>query len=370
MLGFLKRNFKQREIDIEFRRKVVHENSRWAVILLILISISQLVLIIIEAFNVLPWNRETFIFRISVLLVSAIIATLLISARRNPRMHKYLLYMMVMLNVIGLIAGTFFILYFTTVGNFSLTVFLLVVYVLSLSYVLRPCFFTLVYFIVYTIIIIHLSNTFDLTDIYIGEIISAGIFLLLMGVGSSLSYLRYKRLFAQEKKVEEINKQLEITTMTDELTGLNNRRRTMDEINTRINLFKRYGTGFTLSMVDIDNFKEVNDKHGHSAGDDVLREFSGFLQSRLRTSDFIGRWGGEEFILILPNTEEEDAYKLMTRLQDEISTHEFNGLRIAFSAGLCACREGMSLNELISCADDALYTAKDSGRNRTDIYNN
>lgn len=121
-------------------------------------------------------------------------------------------------------------------------------------------------------------------------------------------------------------------------------------------------------MLDLDNFKQLNDSQGHMAGDEVLRRFASDLRSTLRQSDIICRWGGEEFILLLKDTTPDQARELgeKIRQQTERNTISFNGsdLQITTSLGLAQLHAGESLEQLITRADRALYRAKQSGRNR------
>lgn len=369
MFNFFIQNLKKKEISNAFRHKVIQENSRWSLILLLLVATSQVILIIAEAFNLLPWDRTVFMFRLIVFAVSIVFSILIFIARKSEGLYKYLSFVMIMLNIIALGAGTYFVIYYLTVGNFSFTIFLMVVYLLSISYILKPCFFTVIYIIIFGAIVAHIYSNFDSSIIYIGETISAGIFLLLMAVGSSLSYSRYKKSFSQDKKIQEINRKLEMVSQTDELTGLPNRRRTIEELENQIDLSTRYKTGFTISIVDLDYFKNINDTYGHNTGDDILREFSGLLKSKLRLSDFFGRWGGEEFLLILPNSTDAEAQTLLKRLLKEINEHSFcDDIRLSFSAGICEYESGIEFNQLIKYADTALYLAKENGRSRTEIH--
>jgi len=368
-LGFPKRSSIRNEITREFKDKIVFENTLWSMILLAVVAFSQIVLILLEALSVLPWDNETFFFRLTVTAVGTLFSALLASVRKNKSLRPYLTFIMILLNIIALISGVFFVIYFASSGNFSFTVFLLVVYLLSLGHFMRPCYFSIIYIVVFAATIVIIYSKLDPSVIYIGELITSGVFLMVITVGSMMSYSRYFRLFNQEKQLEAINKKLELISETDELTGLFNRRRISDEMEKLIAVSERYNSIFSIAMIDIDHFKQINDTYGHNTGDEILRELAGLIKSKLRTSDLIGRWGGEEFILILPNTTPEDSGILLSRLQKDINGHSFyNGIQIAFSAGICGFISGTSLSQLIDCADRALYNAKENGRDRTEIF--
>jgi diguanylate cyclase (GGDEF)-like protein len=123
-------------------------------------------------------------------------------------------------------------------------------------------------------------------------------------------------------------------------------------------------------MVDIDHFKMVNDTRGHLAGDAVLRETASLLRSRVRESDFIGRWGGEEFLIVCPETAMKGAARLAEDLRSVMERHIFAGVGIkTASFGVVTVTRGSSVDRCISMADEALYAAKRAGRNRVAFGN-
>ncbi|MDP3814810.1 sensor domain-containing diguanylate cyclase [Pseudomonas sp.] len=155
---------------------------------------------------------------------------------------------------------------------------------------------------------------------------------------------------------------------TDQLTELLNRRGFDLLANQALQEARRHNSPLCALLLDLDQFKELNDKHGHLAGDEVLRGFANNLQSDLRQADIICRWGGEEFILLLKDTRPEQARELgeKIRQQTELSrfTHNGSNLQITVSIGLAQLQADDALNQLIARADRALYRAKQSGRNR------
>ncbi len=161
-------------------------------------------------------------------------------------------------------------------------------------------------------------------------------------------------------------------TMTDELTTLFNRRYFMQMAEKELNRTRRYGHALSLAIFDIDFFKNVNDSCGHSAGDRVLITLSQILKKRLRKTDTAARLGGEEFGLILPDTNLENAYVVTEDLRKVIAGtpvyYEGNKISFTVSIGVTACSPGtLYVEELLRAADKALYRAKDEGRNRTII---
>lgn len=155
---------------------------------------------------------------------------------------------------------------------------------------------------------------------------------------------------------------------TDELTGLANRRDMQNRLNTEFSRFKRSGHHFSVVLIDLDLFKRVNDDYGHDAGDIVLQQFSELTRTVVRQTDVAARWGGEEFLLLLPDTTLLQALALAERLRADVAATEFRHrgeiLPVTISAGVCSISKANSVNELLKQADIQLYNAKDAGRNR------
>ncbi|MGE7878640.1 diguanylate cyclase [Peribacillus muralis] len=157
------------------------------------------------------------------------------------------------------------------------------------------------------------------------------------------------------------------SVLIDELTQVYNRRFLEDTLPRHFNDYKRSGKSFTISIIDIDHFKRVNDQYGHAVGDYVLAEFAQFIKSNIRSSDLICRFGGEEFVLIFPDTSNEQAKHKLTRLIKDFSTKEFihegQAFSITFSAGVFTVEnEHVTPKEALEEADTSLYEAKRTGR--------
>ena len=151
----------------------------------------------------------------------------------------------------------------------------------------------------------------------------------------------------------------------DSLTSLLNRYAIEEDMRSYIQEAKRYTLALSIIMVDIDNFKDTNDYYGHLAGDQVLKDFAWILQKTLRQTDKIGRWGGEEFMILLPHTPYEEALELAERLRNQIMIHSFeNAGHKTASFGVTEYKYSESLTSLVNRADQALYTAKRRGKNK------
>ena len=167
----------------------------------------------------------------------------------------------------------------------------------------------------------------------------------------------------------EKNRELHQLSITDGLTGLYNRKHVMDLFDMEFVRTQRYGTVFCVLIADIDHFKTINDTYGHLAGDAVLRRIADCLRQTVRETDHVGRYGGEEFLIILPATDTPGAMELGQRIRHSISQLEFHDNGQAFSmsvsVGLAHCTDSDgSVEAVISRADTALYQAKAGGRNQ------
>jgi diguanylate cyclase (GGDEF)-like protein len=156
----------------------------------------------------------------------------------------------------------------------------------------------------------------------------------------------------------------------DELTGFYNRRHLLELLENEKNRSLRGNTSFTIAILDIDHFKQVNDTYGHQAGDEVLRRVSTAIRNTMRNTDFCGRYGGEEFVLVLIQTDLKEAMICAERMRANIEKCRFpgigDGFRITASIGLSQYHLREEIDTMIARADRALYRAKEGGRNRTD----
>lgn len=166
--------------------------------------------------------------------------------------------------------------------------------------------------------------------------------------------------------LRDLNDALREASTHDVLTGLANRRLLMDRLREEADRSARLGYPFVLALVDVDYFKRINDSLGHDAGDHVLRVIAECLQQGLREYDVCGRWGGEEFLLILPHTLIDDALTVVNRLHEDIRRLRFvedQRLSLTASIGVACHQPGASFADTLTRADDALRDAKNQGRN-------
>ncbi len=179
------------------------------------------------------------------------------------------------------------------------------------------------------------------------------------------------RLSAQKKELGDalaLNREL---ATRDALTGLLNRRAMVELLAREHPRIERGQGPLAMALLDIDLFKRINDDLGHGAGDEVLRRFAALIKSQLRAADALARWGGEEFLLLMPGTRADHARVVLDRLRDAVAGGGFEAiapqLKVSFSAGVAEVLEGETQDAAIDRADRALYRAKQAGRNRVEV---
>lgn len=177
---------------------------------------------------------------------------------------------------------------------------------------------------------------------------------------------------AMKNKVDELysmTNSLEEKANKDTLTGISNRDSFEDMFSFEIQRAKEENTVLSLMVFDIDNFKIINDTFGHQAGDNILIEITRIISNNMKTSDIFARWGGEEFVILMPNTKLDDAFTFSQKLRELIEQHVFNyNDKITASFGIAEFNENDTKNTLFEKADEALYLAKKNGRNRVEKH--
>lgn len=199
----------------------------------------------------------------------------------------------------------------------------------------------------------------------------SGTILVMMYTGSSIHRLRER----SKQQYVDLQDALELNTMlatTDELTGLYNRRYFMETITQQKALSERDGSDFVLCFCDLDNFKQINDSFGHHTGDIVLQKFAQILASSIREIDYAARFGGEEFVCLLVNTDLSLAKKVTERIRSSFANYNFSDiaptLNATVSIGVANFKQFYTIQETLMCADDRMYLAKRLGRNRVVDY--
>lgn len=189
-------------------------------------------------------------------------------------------------------------------------------------------------------------------------------------IGGNISALRHA-LATSRKELHVSLDTIKEMAIRDDLTGFFNRRHLMELLETENNRSIRSGSVFSLAMLDLDKFKNVNDSFGHQAGDNVLKTFSTVIRSVLRKTDICGRYGGEEFLVVLTQTDLNEAKifaeRIRSRVEESINLNFGQNTKITVSVGLAEHRKNEDVEKTIFRADEAMYKAKKNGRNRVEV---
>ena len=207
------------------------------------------------------------------------------------------------------------------------------------------------------------SSTFELALVWLYFSLILGRCLLLSVNANEMR----ARLADSRRKLAASLDQVQRLAREDELTGILNRRSLIAALERERSRAERSGVPFSIAMIDLDHFKRVNDTHGHTAGDEVLRALATTVHDTMRVTDVFGRWGGEEFLMILVGDAPGLAVKVMERIRTAVAAKNWPSispeLSITMSAGIASHRKGETIEQLLHRADLSLYQAKDAGRN-------
>lgn len=182
--------------------------------------------------------------------------------------------------------------------------------------------------------------------------------------------LLHEEYESKQSQLLNLNHQLEKLASTDPLTGLKNRRFFQESLLANIALFQQNELPFSLLIIDIDRFKSINDTYGHPVGDLVLTELAQLLVSASREDDIVARFGGEEFVIIIPNTNQENAILAAERYRSKTETANWGEYHVTVSIGAATITQEDTDQSLLQKADQALYNSKKSGRNQVTHYSN
>lgn len=182
------------------------------------------------------------------------------------------------------------------------------------------------------------------------------------------SFLNEKIILEKNMELKKKNSVLNELTMRDSMTDLLNHKNSLRRLKEEVDRAKRINYPLSVAMIDLDNFKLVNDNYGHQTGDEVLIQVAQILKENCRATDIIGRYGGEEFIVIMPDTRDRDASLLLQRIQTRIEETRFkDGVHITLSCGISELN-GESVHGILKSSDIMLYEAKKKGKNRIEVY--
>ncbi len=356
----------------EFNKRLITENIRRFIYLLGIVIFSQIVFMILEIVGVVNWYTAIFFMRILIIfLCLAFILTIhLIQKNTFKKKFTYLEIILTIMQILTILIGCYFVIFMFNSGIYSFSTLLLVSFVASLTCVKNPYYAGLVFIIVFAAMSIFINVSILSFSLWYGEFFIGLVFMILLYIGNIMNYNRHLKLFLQEKEIKDMNEQFKIMSQTDDLTGIYNRRKITEVIDDYIGLSQKHHKSFCIALIDIDHFKNINDDFGHSTGDKVLYYFSSNIKFLMHSTHVLSRWGGDEFIVVMPNCNDQEGSKVIEDIRIGIERYRFPDVgQVTFSAGISSYEEGDDISKLIDKADIALYASKKKGRNQINVYN-
>ncbi len=367
-----KLNKKDKELEKEFNRQMILDNSRRFIILLSAVFLINLFFIIAYLLNKFenkdyPFSAMIYIAAASIIFITALI--LLRKKSENNDMTLAISIVITFIHALMLALACYLTIRMYGNGNFSFSVFLILAFFVSISHLRWPYAYGTLLVALFIGLSIYVSNTFQVPGDFTTDSIFTFTLVILINLTSILSYRKYWQIFLKDKEVGRMNAKLTEMSEKDMLTGVYNRRKIYEKLREFIKHAQRYKNPFSVVLLDIDKFKRVNDTYGHITGDYVLKELTRVINANLRESDTLGRWGGEEFIIFLPNADVKAAFSFTERLREIVENHIFDEVgQVTFSAGICGCKPAYSIDNMIERADLALYQSKQTGRNKVSMF--
>ncbi len=351
---------------------IIHENSRKLIWILTFLSAALFFLFALNVFGIARDDAAIEVSLLTALLLSVSFMFALIICTEKTKESKKTVVMIIaiaILYAVTLIYGCYFTIYMFRIGRNTYSIFYVAALVISSAHFKRIYTGSAVILFAYVGLNIYLYTNSYFDEFFLYDILESFIVVLIIGFINSINTRQYIKSFLKTIKIEHMNTKLLSMSESDPLTGIYNRRKALREIEEQVEYFKRYGGTFCVAMLDIDKFKRINDKFGHSSGDGVLKEITDVIGSNLRENDMLARWGGEEFIIVIPNSDKDSAYNLIDRIRKIVNAHDFGEVgEVTFSAGVCQHTSEYTVDSIIDKADFALYLSKQLGRNKVSIF--
>lgn len=306
------------------------------------------------------------------LLVFMIVLFLVTRKLRNRKECNTAMKVLQYVAVAVILASGIAIVTFDQLVTTNISPFILICVVVGLVFLLRPMYTLITYVVSYIAYYIMISLTISDSQILLSNRVNG---ISAIGIGYLISVLMWYYSYlniTQKRHIELHQRQLEQMAYYDPLTDLPNRRLLEKMIEKEFSLMKLYRHETVIIILDIDNFKIINDTYGHLAGDLILRQLADLLKSFVRERDTVARFGGEEFLILMPKSPMDEGYQFAERLREEIMNHKFfigsSELQVTASFGISSICDitSKTFEDYYILADKALYIAKQKGRNRVE----
>lgn len=366
------------KIPSEYKREYIdvicRENFTRMIVIAVLLAIAEP---LIAVFLQSPGSAD-FYNSMGIALFALIFLPVLYYFKNNTeRLSKFWIMTMQTLFLTGILAAGILLSLYEQSTLASSSSYFLAVFTIA-AFITMPPMISMVLFLISNIVFILLLPQFQtlpalISTLNINTLSMTGVAWILNQMVSRdkvKSFINEKIIMENNIELEKKNKELNEITMLDSMTNLMNHKNSLRRLKEEVDRAKRIDYPLSVAMVDLDNFKLVNDTYGHQIGDEVLIQVAQILSENCRVTDTVGRYGGEEFIIIMPDTNGRDASLLLERIQTSIEKTIFKeGIHVTVSCGISELN-GESVHGILKSSDIMLYEAKKKGKNRVEVQLN
>lgn len=354
--------FSDKELEKEFFQQDIESVVGYIKLIVLVLGVINTLFVIPDYF--LVQDRNAFLLIVLYRIIFIISVFLLFISIKKIKNYKYLEHFVTVYEMVGFLL---FLLVFYEYENpdyliqcYGVMILILAVFMVPNRWI-NMIGVSLFIVITFNLFYFYYMENVNISEFYAGIVYS----LLVLMLSSVFAYRnsRYKRIHYFDTK------ELIRLSTTDSLTGIYNRAKFNEEFKQYVCLSKKNNTSLSVIIIDFDDFKGINDTYGHLIGDYVLVECSNLIKKNIRESDIFARWGGEEFVLVLPDMDIKNAFELGERLRGKIENHEFDKeLKITCSFGIAELSIDDDTRTILQKADQTLYAAKNSGKNKVMLY--
>lgn len=358
----------------EFIDKICSENfARMIVIAVLLVVVEPFIAILTET----P-ETVSFYLSLAIAMINLVFIPLLYDFKKNIKQKsKFQIMLLQTLYLIGILAGGISLFLYAQPSVAASSTYFLAVFTIAAFMVMPPVISAVLLlasnFTLIMLLPLFLNDPEAITTMYINTLSATAVAWIvnqMVSYKEVVYYLNEKIIIEKNSEMELKNQELNELTMRDSMTNLLNHKNSMKKLKEEVDRAKRISYPLSVAMVDLDNFKLVNDSYGHQTGDEVLVQVAKILSESCRSTDVVGRYGGEEFIVIMPDTNGRDAALLMERIQTRIKETSFkDGIHVTLSCGISELN-GESVHGILKSSDVMLYEAKKKGKNRIEVLYN
>lgn len=346
----------------EFSKQLHEGNAQRMNMAMVIIAIFELCVFFYELFIIDDKTHytSTMVTKLGIVIIS-VLGILIIRYVRRHFSFKVLRSIIYTLTVTAFAVGVLNTFIVQNIVS-EVTIFLVVLFTVTVVVRLNPIIAFPIYLTSFIALMIGLPFFQSNQQLVISGIMNSAISISIAYVMSYMLYYQSSIIFLDKKRIAEQNQRLTYLANHDFLTGMMNHKRINQQLEQLKLAAKTNRSPLSIAVIDIDDFKKINDTFGHKQGDNVIKLVARFIHEHFNSSSYIGRYGGDEFLIIMPNTSIDDAHSICQELVEKINSTSFEDITLSISCGLSQL-DDENYHQLLECADFKMYEAKSSGKN-------